>query len=260
MDNNSIRKTFMVALLLCLACSVVVSTSAVVLKPTQKVNRELELQRSVLQAVGLARVGESISNAEVQRLFANFEGRLIELESGKSVEEVAGFSASTYDLGKALKSNELSRSLDTSEDIAGIKRKERYARVYILRADDDSVDKVVIPIRGYGLWSTLWGFLALENDGNEVAGITFYQHAETPGLGGEVDNPKWKQQFIGKQAYASGWRPALQLSKGGGGGTSKVDALSGASLTSRGVNNLLEYWLSEAGFKKFLQEVARGNV
>ena len=260
MDNNSIRKTFTVALLLCLACSVVVSTSAVVLQPAQKINRELELQRSVLQAVGLAQVGEAISSAEVQKRFANFEALLVELETGESMAEVGGFNATSYDTAKALRSAELSRSLDSSEDIAGLKRQELYSRVYLLRAADGSIDKIVIPIRGYGLWSTLWGFLALEPDGKQIAGITFYQHAETPGLGGEVDNPKWKQQFIGKLAYDESWQPALQLTKGGSGGVSQVDALSGASLTSRGVNNLLYYWLSEAGFQKFLQEVARGNV
>ena len=252
--DKSVRQAFVVAFLLCLVCSVIVSTSAVTLKPMQQANQKLELQRSVLQAVGLAQVGEALSNAEVERRFANFEVRLVELASGDFVDSAGEFDVVSYSTQAALKSDELSRVLSTAEDIASLKRQELYSRVYILRDSQGGLDKVVIPVRGYGLWSTLWGFLALEPDGRTVAGLTFYQHAETPGLGGEVDNPKWKAQFPGKLAYADDWQPSLQLKKGGS-GISEVDALSGASLTSRGINNLLQFWLSENGFAPFLEQL-----
>ena len=69
----------------------------------------------------------------------------------------------------------------------------------MLRDDAGNLDKVILPVHGYGLWSTLYGFIALEENGNDIFGLQFYQHAETPGLGAEVDNPRWKKLWKGKK-------------------------------------------------------------
>ena len=121
------------------------------------------------------------------------------------------------------------------------------------------LDKVVIPIHGYGLWSTLYGFLALESDLQTISGITFYEHGETAGLGGEVDNPAWKSQWQGKTLYEAG-EVRLEVLKGTVNPASadakyQVDGLSGATLTSRGVNNLISYWMGEDGFGPVLQDI-----
>ena len=111
---------------------------------------------------------------------------------------------------------------------------------------------IVLPIKGYGLWSTLYGFLALDKDAVTVRGITYYQHGETPGLGGEVDNPTWKAKWPGRKAYDESWAPALRVIKGQAGPPSssphQVDGLSGATITSRGVNDMINFWLGESGF------------
>ena len=97
----------------------------------------------------------------------------------------AGFDVN---LSAVLKNDSKSRALDGDNDPASIRRQELAAPVYIKRNDDGTMGKVILPIRGYGLWSTLHGFIALNGDGSKVDGLIFYQHAETPGLGGEVDN------------------------------------------------------------------------
>ena len=150
--------------------------------------------------------------------------------------------------------------LSTDKDIASIKRQAKIAKVYLVE-NGGQIDKIILPIHGYGLWSTLYGFMALEGDGNTVAGLGFYEHAETPGLGGEVDNPRWKKQWTGKRVYKDG-RVALRLVKGGADRTDAygVDALSGATITSRGVDNLVEFWLSDTGFKPFLDNVRQGRI
>ncbi len=158
----------------------------------------------------------------------------------------------------------MSEMLPGDQDIAKLKRQEKYAKVYLVKKDG-KLDKVVLPIRGYGLWSTLWGFIAFESDGNTVAGLTFYEHAETPGLGGEVDNPRWKAQWPGKKVYDEKGQVRAKLVKGGvvKGSPDEpyaVDALAGATLTSRGVSNLVQYWLGEYGFKKYLERVAKGEA
>ena len=110
------------------------------------------------------------------------------------------------------------------------------------------------------MWSTLYGFIALENNLNDIFGLQFYQHAETPGLGAEVDNPKWKVQWKGKKLNNENGDLMIQVAK-----TSKekeyhIDALAGATLTSNGVNNLVKFWMGQYGFKKFLKNLKNGEA
>ena len=130
--------------------------------------------------------------------------------------------------------------------------------------DRGELDKIILPIRGYGLWSTLYGFMALESDGNTIAGLGFYEHGETPGLGGEVDNPRWKSIWPGKLVY-QGNDVAIEVLKGAVRADSdqaqwQVDGLSGATLTTKGVDNLVKYWLGEQGFKPLLDNLRQGEV
>ncbi|MGA1207405.1 MAG: Na(+)-translocating NADH-quinone reductase subunit C [Gammaproteobacteria bacterium] len=251
-SNESVKKTVTVALVLCLVCSVVVSAAAVVLRPVQAVNEQANMQMNILAAAGMYDPTQSI-----QAQFQQVTSRLVDLETGAFVTEM---DAESFDQRRAAKDPQFMRVLSAQEDIASIKRQSRIAKVYLIEKSGQ-IDKIILPIHGYGLWSTLYGFMALEGDANTVAGLGFYEHAETPGLGGEVDNPNWKAQWPGKQIYdADG--VAIRLVKGGADRSDAygVDALSGATLTSRGVDNLLKFWLSDAGFKPFLDNVKQGRI
>lgn len=261
-SNDTIVKTLIVALLLCLVCSIVVSLSAVMLKPEQISNKNLEKQKNILLAAGLLQ-DASASKNDIETLFDKVEVKLIELDNGEYVEE-STVDPKLYDQRKAAKDPELSRALTTAEDEAGIRRLEKYSFVYLVNKDG-KLDKIVLPIRGYGLWSTLYGFLALESDGYTVAGLGFYEHAETPGLGGEVDNPRWKKIWPGKEVYDQSGEPAIQLVKGNVNPSDpnsvyKVDALAGATLTSRGVENLVQFWVGDLGFGPYLKRVQSGEI
>ena len=251
-NNESVQKTITVALVLCLVCAVVVSSAAVILRPAQAVNEKATMQMNILQAAGLYDPQQSI-----QEQFQIVTTRLVNLETGEFVE---GMDAERYNQRKASKDPSMNRVLSGEEDIASIKRQAKIAKIYLIE-NGDQIEKIILPIHGYGLWSTLYGFMALEGDGNTVAGLGFYEHAETPGLGGEVDNPNWKAQWTGKQVY-NGDAVALRLVKGGADRSDSygVDALSGATLTSRGVDNLLKFWMSDAGFKPFLDNLKQGRI
>jgi Na+-transporting NADH:ubiquinone oxidoreductase subunit C len=251
-NNESVQKTITVALVLCLVCAVVVSSAAVILRPAQAVNEKANMQMNILQAAGLYDPQQSI-----QDQFQIVTTRLVNLETGEFVE---GIDAERYNQRKASKDPSMNRVLSGEEDIASIKRQAKIAKIYLIE-NGDQIEKIILPIHGYGLWSTLYGFMALEGDGNTVAGLGFYEHAETPGLGGEVDNPNWKAQWTGKQVY-NGDAVALRLVKGGADRSDSygVDALSGATLTSRGVDNLLKFWMSDAGFKPFLDNLKQGRI
>ncbi|MBT5577375.1 MAG: Na(+)-translocating NADH-quinone reductase subunit C [Porticoccaceae bacterium] len=255
MANDSISKTFGVALTLCFICAVVVSAAAVMLRPTQEVNKLLDLKSNILASAGLLQEGISI---ETQ--FEQISTRVVDLETGRFTDAV---DVSSYDQRKASKDPALSVALDPKRDPAKIKRRENYATVYMVEGEQ-GIEKIILPIRGYGLWSTLYGFLALEADLQTVAGIGFYEHTETPGLGGEIDNKRWKASWKGKQAYSQG-ELAITVLKGRAdlsrpGAESQIDGLAGATLTTRGVDNLVRYWLGDQGFRPLINHLKAGEA
>lgn len=247
LPNDSPKKTIIVAVLLCLVCSILVSTSAVVLKSKQISNKEADIKKNILAVTGLLSDG-----ADVDALFQQFEIRLVDLETG----EYADIETTGYDQQKAAKDPAQSVELTTEQDIASIGRRAKLASVYLLK-EGDTIKQVVLPVHGYGLWSTLYGFLSFKGDFNTIGGLQFYQHAETPGLGGEVDNPKWRKQWQGKKAFDENGDLKIKVIRGHvdykvAGAEHKVDGLSGATLTSRGVSNLVNYWLGDHGFGPYL--------
>ena len=255
MGNDSISKTFSVALALCIVCAVVVSSAAVILRPTQEVNKLLDLKSNILASAGLLKQGVSI---ETQ--FEQISTRIVDLETGRFTDAV---DAASYDQRKASKDPALSIALDPKQDPAKIKRRANYATVYLLETEQ-GIEKIILPIKGYGLWSTLYGFLALESDLQTVAGIGFYEHTETPGLGGEIDNPRWKAGWVGKQAYRQGdvvinvLKGKVDMSREGA--DSQIDGLAGATLTTRGVDNLVRYWLGDEGFRPLINYLKAGEA
>jgi Na+-transporting NADH:ubiquinone oxidoreductase subunit C len=255
--NDSFGKTLWVILLLCLVCSVIVAGSAVGLKSKQEEQRLLDKQTNILYVAGL--LSRGMSPAQIRGTFADrIEPRLVDLNSGGFVlGKTAGF-----DLAAALRSNAMSRALTPEEDIAGIRRRSNYAEIYMVRDKQGTVDKIVLPIYGTGLWSMMHAFIALDADGNTVRGLSFYDHGETPGLGGEIQNARWREQWIGKQLFDANGLPAIRIVKGGArrGDIHGVDALSGATLTSNGVQNTFNFWLGEQGFGPFLQKVREGAL
>ncbi|WP_404361875.1 Na(+)-translocating NADH-quinone reductase subunit C [Marinobacter sp.] len=263
--KETVARTLGVALALCVVFSVVVSTAAVMLRPAQITNQTLDIKSNILAAAGMREPG--MSAEMIEERFQQFEVRLVNLNTGEYVDpEMVGVSdIMKYDQYRAAANPEISIALSAQDDPAGIKRRPDIAKVYVIE-EEGEIKRVVLPIHGYGLWSTLYGFMSLEGDMNTIEGIGFYDHAETPGLGGEVDNPRWKSQWEGKKLYDEDpTEPRIQVVKGGVSADTpnrehKVDALSGATLTSRGVENLVNYWMGEQGFATYLKKLRQGEV
>ena len=258
---NSVSYTIRVALILCALCSVLISGAAVLLKPMQTENQILDRNRNILIAAGLYDPAVH-GNADVASMFQRFNARIVDLDTGRYLtdEELValGLNPLTYDEVAAKNNPDLSVALSGEEDTAKIRRRVRYATVYTIENAPGEYETVVLPVSGYGLWGIMNGFLALEGDGSTIRGIGFYDHKETPGLGGEISNPRWQAQWQGKQLYDNSGNVVFQVVKGGGQGESQVDALSGATLTSRGVENMIAFWLGQRGFGAFLTNEVRG--
>lgn len=258
-NKDGLRNIIVVALTVCLVCSVVVSAAAVALKPIQKTNQELDQKQNILRAAGMLPAGAMVDAAgrSVDELFSEFEVKVVDLESGAFAE---GIDPGTINPLKIAKDPARSMALDETQDIATIKRRENLSLAYIRRAADGSIDKIVLPVRGYGLWGTLYGYLAIDGDLETVAGLGFYSQKETPGLGGEVDNPIWKAKWPGVKLFDEQGQPAVQLVKtrspeGSSAAVHEVDALSGATLTTQGVENLVRFWTGDLGFGPLLKHL-----
>lgn len=252
MADETIPKTLFVAGLLSVVCSAFVATSAVKLRPLQKENKDLDRKKNILQASGTFEKGGSIDDQ-----FKKFEMRVVDLATGEFNDDI---DAATFDQRKAAKNSEDGIVIEANDDVAGIKRRSRYALVYIAKDDSGKLSQLILPVHGKGLWSTLYGFMALDKDLATIDGFAFYEHGETPGLGGEVDNPKWKAQWIGKKAFDEDGVRRIEVIKGKVNASApnqeyQVDGLAGATITSRGVGALLDYWLGENGFGPLLEKM-----
>ena len=259
-NKESTGRTLFVALAVSLVASVFVAGSAIALKPVQIENRLLDKQRSILVIAGIG--GGDLSAGEIKELFTNrIKARVVDLSTGDYNDSL---NPVTFDPVKSSKDPSMSKPLKGSEDLALIKRREQFSTVYLVE-QDGKLESLILPIRGYGLWSTLHGFMAVKGDLNTVVGMGFYQHAETPGLGGEVDNPNWKGLWPGKQLFDEQGKPVIRIVKGGvdpasPGARHQVDALAGATLTSNGVDRLIQFWLGEQGFGPYLAKLRSKGV
>ncbi len=246
-------KPFYTALILAFVCSFLVAAASVGLRPLQIKNSRLDQHKNILRAAGLYKKGMA-----VDKLFASaVEPRIIDIATGRFVPE-RKIDPATFNQRAAAIDPERSRALPRSIDQAGLQRLEKYSLVYLIKKNG-RLSRIVFPIRGKGLWSTMYGYLALGADLNTVIGITFYENGETPGLGAEVANPAWQAGWRGKKIYRAG-RVDFQVVKGGvqvkgPAALHEVDGITGATLTSNGVNNLLHFWFGKYGFKPFIDRL-----
>lgn len=255
LDVNAPGYTLAFATVVCVVCSLFVAASAVLLKDRQRLAQNLYVQKNVLLDVtGLAPAGDTgVNRADLFR--ERIEARLVDTRTGEYVRD-AGVDPLAFDQRRA--STDPQQSHEVPENPAEVRRVANLATVYLVK-DGDGYSQVVIPIRGKGLYSVLHGFLALDRDMTTIRGIAFYEHGETPGLGGEVTNPEWRALWPGRKAYGPEGNVRIELVKGKAGPPEaspfQVDALAGATGTSDGVTHMLHFWLGEHGFKPYVQKV-----
>lgn len=261
LDINSTRYTVSFAAIVCVICAALVSVTAVNLQPRQKANARLYMEKNVLVAAGLVQPGQSVGRNEIEAIFKrDIKARLVNLASGQLAPEDR-IDARSYDQRAAR--NDPATSSAAPTNAAGIRRLPEYAVAYFVMKDG-KIDQVVIPVEGLGMWGTMYGFLSLAPDGNTVRGLTYYDHRETPGLGGEVSNPSWLGLWQGRKGYDEQNKPAITVIKGAAGPPEKdplhVDGMSGATITSNAVTHLTRFWLSNDGYGKFLQRFRQGAI
>ena len=248
-QKDSVANTIFIAFIVSLICSVLVSTSVVLLRPRQLENQLIHSGlRNVLQLI------ESIDKSKSdEELIKQIDTRLVDLETG---EYVTDFDVAQFNPRTAANDPDLSIAVPPDLDIANIERRAKFAAVNLVK-ENDHIKYIVLPVYGAGMWSTLYGYIALEADGNTIAGLKIYEHAETPGIGDKVDNPAWLEKWRGKLVYGEDSKPAIEIVKGKVDAKTRyqVDALTGATMTGEGVTNTLRYWFGSNGFKPYLDKI-----
>lgn len=260
MFNKDSLNTLIVAFVLCLVCSVLVSTVAVGLKPQQDANKLLDRNKNILAAAGMLEAGAS--KDDVGKAFSAFTLKLVDLKTGKFATDAeldaAGINPQSYDQGSASKAQ---TAIKVEGAPSGLTSIAAFATVYILEKEGKT-ELMVLPVRGPGLWGAMYGFLVLEGDFNTVRGLAYYAHKETPGLGAKVDTDKWKALWPGKKAYSEAGDINIVVGNKNGDarGAGFIDGLSGATLTTAGVHKTIQFWLGKNGYAKFLANLKSGEA
>ncbi|WP_294142736.1 NADH:ubiquinone reductase (Na(+)-transporting) subunit C [uncultured Sanguibacteroides sp.] len=219
MNKQGNTYTFIYSIILVVIVAVLLSVIALWLQPTQNENIENEKRQNILRSVNITSTPENS-----KELFDKYITRQFIVNS--KGEEVAG-NAFTVDLSKEVKKS----------------CEERQLPVYV--ANIDGVTKYILPLQGTGLWGPIWGYISLNADKNTVYGTVFDHKGETPGLGAEITQDRFRRQFDGKTIFNNGNLVSILVKKGGGAtGPHEVDAISGGTITSKGVESMLKNYLT----------------
>jgi Na+-transporting NADH:ubiquinone oxidoreductase subunit C len=251
--RESATRAIVITLLVCTVCSALIATTVSVLRPYRDQNRALQqtarIQEMIATVPGLEDVVDALASDQL-------ESRLVELATGAYIDDAAD---ERFDPRKAARDPETSLALPRERDLAGIGRRANHATVFLVSKGDE-LRLLVLPVYGAGYISTLYGYLALDTDLNTIRGLSFYEHGETPGLGSEIENPRWREQWSGKWLRDPSGELRIEVAPGPAPSRDEdaryqVDAISGATRTSRGVTNLLRFWLGPDGFGPYLQRL-----
>ncbi len=269
--------TLVVAGTLCLVCALVVSTAASALKSFQEANIALDRKKNLLLVAGFTDEAAG-GRASIESTYEEyFTATIIDLDTGEEAIEECRAALESYgktfpddeDNAKLIagydqfkmagsKNSKVADRVAKKENICNLKSREKFSHVYKVKGESGTVKIYVFPVRGYGLWSMMRGFLAVKPDFQTVEGIVFYDQAETPGLGAEVKSKLFTGEWPGKQIYDDGGEVQIRVIKNADDNHS-INALSGATITSNGVTNAMKYWMGPAGFKNYIDRQKSGG-
>lgn len=258
MNNDSPQKALLMIFVTALACSILVSVAAISLRPIQLTHKLLERARNVIQLTGLvsAEQYDELSDEDLLVLYGQLDRRIVNIDEQTFAADI---NPDTFDQRKAANDAERSVDIPAEFDVASLGHRSRYAMVYMVW-QEDQLQRIILPIHGQGMWSTIYGYIALASDLNTIEGVSFYEQAETPGLGDQILRPQWQAQWQGRKLLDTTGKLRFRISTGSvepgsSAATHEVDALSGATVTANGVSSLVAYWFGDHGFQPFLQQL-----
>jgi Na+-transporting NADH:ubiquinone oxidoreductase subunit C len=257
MDNESPLKALIVVTATALVCSVLVTVAAVSLQPIQRAYQDLERIRFIVQISGIEESVEAMSDLEVIGAFQDLDSRIVDLNRGAFDDT---YNPNTFDTSELAADPQFSVPIPADQDNASLGRRSRLVTVYLDR-DGGDLRRIILPVYGQGMWSTIYGYLAIGSDLNTIVDMTIFEQGETPGIGDVILRPAWQAQWRGKKLYDDVGTFRFRISRDAVDPASDqaafhVDGLAGATVTVNGVMNLMRYWFGPHGFEPFLKNLS----
>jgi Na+-transporting NADH:ubiquinone oxidoreductase subunit C len=235
--EESVARTMLVAVGVALFCSAMVTTAVFLLRPIQAAYQAIERNRAIVVAAGV--VAPGAADEAVVDAFLDLEALVIDRMTGERVE---GLDPRTFDHWQVMPEPDQARPL--------------HVPVYI-RREQGRIVRVVFPVDGQGMWSTIYGYLALEPELNTVAALVIHEHGETPGIGDRIQSPNWLAGWIGKQVRdAEGGLRIDVTADAALAPEHRVDVITGATITSQAVGRMVRDWFGEDGYQSALPRLA----
>lgn len=253
MNTDKPQTAFLIVVAVALVCAVLVSLSAIGLRPIQERNALIERSRNIVALSGLVEPGRALSGEEILAAIAQMDVRVVNIDTGEFED---GIDPAEFDPRAAVLDPEFGVAIAPEQDLAQLGRRSRYEIVHIVW-EGDAIKRVILPIVGQGMWSTMYGYIALENDFSTIAAATFYEQAETAGLGDKITDPDWLATWQGRALFGNDGRfrfrvAAGPVDPGSAAAGHEVDGISGASVTGSAVSRLVQYWFGPNGYERFL--------
>jgi len=255
-NNDSPQKALLVVFLVALVCSVLVSVATISLRPIQLRNQLTERSSNIVALSGLVEPGRILSTEEIIAAMEQLDARVIDIDSGE-FDDSKG--PNEFDPRAAVNDPDLGVAIPGDRDIANLGRRSRYEVVHLVW-DGDELSRVILPIVGQGMWSTLYGYIALEADLNTIAAVSFYEQAETAGLGDQIMRSDWQAKWTGRELFGSDGSVRFRVAAGpvetgSFAARNQVDGLTGATVTAGSVTRLIAYWFGPHGYSNFLDNL-----
>jgi Na+-transporting NADH:ubiquinone oxidoreductase subunit C len=241
---------------LTVVCALVLAFVSLLLKDRQDANVQREMKQNILSTVMTLD-----DKADVEALYTKrVKSYLVDANGDKVEKDASGAAIVVEKLPTSFVADEYKKSVN-----------ERKFPVYeiVNENDPNKTDYFVLPVYGYGLWNNISGYISLEGDLNTVKGVKFSHVGETPGLGARIADAEIQGRYAGKKLFEGPEMVAIMMQKGENGGGSAsiaafkdnphaVDGMSGATITGKGVNNMLAEYFKQ-GYKNFLLNKKGGN-
>ncbi len=218
---------FVYSTILIVVSAALLSLAAVGLKPFQQKNEDIEKMQQLLSSVGIE---STVDNAEA--LYAEY----FVAEYGVNAK---GEVVNSYVSGKQEKGSVRPFKANTKAEMAKVKSGDETASMPIYVCKKDGKNNYVIPVTGAGLWGAIWGNVAIDEDLTTIVGVNFGHASETPGLGAEITNPKFQDQFKQKQIFDNSEVKFVIKKRADMSDPFQADAISGATITSVGVSDMI---------------------
>lgn len=231
-EESTTLRTLGFAAAVALVCSLLVTVTVEWLRPRQAALESLEYARVILETAELAGADAELSDREVVARFLELQARVVDFETDWYTSDVDPL---TYDF----------RALAETED------RPRYMPVYLLESDA-GLERIVLPLYGRGMWSTIQATIALAGDLRTIVNVVFYEHGETPGIGDRIEDPRWREQWEGKRIYGDEGRVCFAIQSRAAPPQCRVDGITGATVTVTSVESMIRDWFGEAGYGPFL--------